>query len=98
MATVSVTYFRPNLIRGGGAIIDTLDYVAEVITSSATSQSTTATSTLGRSDIRIVASGSNVYLAFGTAPVAVTGTGIMLVDGAEVVFSLPTGFKVAVVN
>jgi len=98
MATVSITYFRASIVRGGASVIDGSDYVAEVITSSASSQSTTATATLNRNFIRVTPSGGNIYIAIGTSPTAVTGSGIMVVDGTTEVFNLPVGYKIAIIN
>jgi len=98
MATVNVTYFRPSILQGATAVYSVnSDATNEVITSSATSQATTATAT-GKNYARVVTTGGNVWLAFGTSPTAVTNTGRLLVDGVPEVYYLDDGWKVAVIN
>ena len=98
MATVNVTYFKPAVLQGATAVYSVnSDATNEVITSSATSQSTTATAT-GKNYVRVVTTGGNVWLAFGTNPTAVTNTGRLLVDGVPEVYYLDDAWKVAVIN
>ena len=98
MATVNVNFFRPAVIQETTAVIGVSDNVNEVFTSSGTSQATTATATADRNYVRVVASGGNVFLAFGTSPTAVTATGHLLIDGVPEVFFLENGFKVALID
>ena len=98
MATVNVNFFRPALIQETTAVMGVSDNVNEVFTSSGTSQATTATATVDRNYVRVVASGGNVYLAFAASPTAVTGTGHLLIDGIPEIFFLENGFKVALIN
>jgi hypothetical protein len=98
MATVNTMYFKPSTIEGAAAVIDPVDAVTQTITSSASTQSTTGTATVGRNFVRVAASGGNVYLAFGTSPTAVTATGFLLLDGTSEVFHLADGWKVALID
>lgn len=98
MATVGVTFFRTSIIEESAACIEAQDMVSQVFTSSASSQATTATATASRNFVRVGASGGNVYLAFGTAPTAVTATGYLLLAGTSEVFHLPDGYKVAIID
>ena len=97
MATVGVTFFRASTIEESAACIEAQDMVSQVITSSGTSQASTATATASRNYVRIGTS-ANVYLAFGTAPTAVTATGYLLLAGTSEVFRVPDGWKVAVID
>lgn len=98
MAIVSITYFRPSLVNDAAAVISASDMVNEIITSSATSQSTTATATENRKFVRVVASGGAVYMKVGASPTAVNGEGMLLADGAVEYLELQTGHKVAVID
>lgn len=98
MATVGITYFRAYPVEESTAVIEVSDMVSEVKTSSASSQATTATATLGRNYVRVSASGGNIYVAFGTSPTAVTGTGFLILDGTSEVFHLLDDYKVAIID
>lgn len=97
MATVNIMYFRPAIIKDSAAAIGAQIATPEVFTSSGTSQSTTATSD-GKAVARVVASGGNIWIAIGTAPTAVTNTGILILDGVPEYFRLEAGQKIALIN
>lgn len=98
MATVNVNYFRPAIVKDAAAVMGVSDNVNQVITSSGVSQSTTGTATLDRNYVRVVATGGNVYLAFGVSPTAVTATGHLLIAGIPETFYLEDGHKVAIID
>ena len=98
MATVNIKFFKPALLQGAAALMSTnSSTIDETLTSSPVSQSTTNSAT-GTNYARVVASGGNVWLKFGTNPTAVTGTGHLLIEGIPEFFYVENGFKVAVVD
>lgn len=98
MATVNIKFFRPAVIQGATAVMSTnASTIDETISSTSSSQSTTNTSS-GVNYVRVVSTGGNVWLKFGTSPTAVTGAGHLLIDGIPEFFYVEDGFKVAVVN
>jgi hypothetical protein len=98
MATVNIKFFRPAVIPGAGAAMGQDVATAEVFTSSGTTQPTTASAPDNNTYVRIASSGGNVYVAFGTAPTAVTGEGTLILDGVPEYFKLEAGHKVALID
>ena len=75
--------------------------VSEEITSSGTSQPTTAASTAsqGRGFVRIVNAGSDkIWVHAAAAPTAIVLTTHMLAGNTEAIFSVNNGDKIAVIN
>jgi hypothetical protein len=98
MSTVNVKFFRPAIIHQNTAAVMGADIqAAEVLTSSGTSAVTTGSAPDGKTYIRVVATG-NVWVAFGTAPVAVSGAGTLVIANIPEVFKLEQGHKVAVID
>lgn len=98
MATVNVNYFRPAIVKEAAAVMGVSDNVNQVLTSSGTSQATSGSATGERNYVRVVATGGNVYLAFGAAPTAVTAQGHLLIAGIPETFYLEDGQKVAIID
>ena len=98
MATVNVNYFRPAIVKDAAAVMGVSDNLNYVLTSSGSSQATALGATLDRNYVRVVATGGNVYLAFGTSPTAVTAAGHLLIAGIPETFYLEDGQKVAIID
>lgn len=99
MATVNVNFFRPAIVEDAySAVMGVSDNLNYVFTSSGSSQATAAGASLDRNYVRVVATGGNVWLAFGLNPTAVTSTGHLLIAGIPEVFYVENGFKVALID
>lgn len=81
MATVKVSFGAVFNI-GGTSVFGKDPRVAETITSSASSQQTTATATAGEF-VTITAAGGAVHVRVGQNPTASTSTGYLVTDGGE---------------
>lgn len=98
MATVNIKFFRPAILQSHGVAIGADVATPEVKTSSASSQSTTASAPDSNTYIRITSTGGNVWITTGLAPTAVTNTGTLVLDGVEYFTKLETGHKVALID
>lgn len=96
MAKVQVT-FR-NGFNVGGSTVHCKPRVAETITSSGTSQATTITASVNEI-AHITASGGAVFINYGAAPTAASGSGDLIPDGGSLqIGGLASGDKVAVID
>lgn len=96
MATVSVSFFRPSVIRDGvTAVADGSIIAAEDLTSSSSSTATTISSTDRLNVCRISTTG-DIWVQFATNPTADAGQDFLLTAGSAEYFVLPVGFKIAV--
>ena len=98
MATVNIVFAKvgvrgiensyPAYLSGG--------IVSEDITSSASSQATTATALEGQT-ARITASGGNIRVIAGASPTALTSS-LLVLDGTSFDLGVETGDKIAVID
>jgi hypothetical protein len=94
MATVAITF--ATLIAPDVSVESAYPRASENITSSASSQATTATARNGEV-IAITAAGGDIRAAFGADPTA-TSTGILILDGQTRFFQPEPGHKAAVID
>ena len=97
MATVQVVFAKAG---AKGVQVMAAGFSAnEIITSSATSQATTASASQANDVVMIVASGGNVYVNVAAAPTAAAdATSLLILDGERVPLSVNSGDKVAVID
>jgi hypothetical protein len=94
MATVNISYAP--LIATDTSVESPYPSAVENITSSGTSQTTTAAAS-NHSVATVTVAGGNIAIAAGSAPTATTG-GILILDGQTRNFGLPPGHKIAVID
>lgn len=95
MATVHIRFGAVHTL--GSATVYGAVRVAEVKTSSASSQATTAVG-LQNEIATITASGGAVYVTKGSAPTAAGTTGDMVPDGGKLDIVLNAGDKIAIID
>jgi hypothetical protein len=94
MATVAIT-FAP-LIAPNVSVESAYPRASETITSSDTSQATTAAAS-NSEVIAITSAGGDIRAAFGAAPTA-TSAGVLILDGQTRYFAPEPGHKAAVID
>lgn len=101
MATVNILIGRVSNVRRNANTMPVLDAAAtsEDITSSGTSQATTAAAPKDGTDyyVQITTTG-DIRIAVGEGPTAVDGQGPLILANTTRDFALPPGFKVAVID
>jgi hypothetical protein len=95
MAVVHIAFTSAPV--GGAQVEQAIPDVAEFINSTATSQATTAASRNG-GIVSVTASGGDVWVAFGAAPVAAPNTHQLVPAGQTRNFGIPPGMKAAVID
>lgn len=97
MATVGIAFAAA--MDGTAPVLAGQPIASEAVTSSAASQQATSTAPASPSVCSITSSGGAIWVAFGTNPTAVAGTGYLIPDGATREFGrLAPGWKVAVID
>ena len=86
-------YFTPFKIDEASTATNTVKYQTLTLTSGAVSTSTAITARR----IAITNGATPAFVAFGSAPVVSTGTGLLVPDNACLTFNFKSGDKVAVV-
>lgn len=96
MARVNIVFAR--MVDNHAQVMGAIPSAVEDITSSASSQSTTAKA--GNNDgVRIVSNGGKVRVAVGAAPTVTSTTGWLVLDGQELILGhVAAGHKVAVID
>lgn len=95
MATVNIVRTR----IGAGVAVAAAAYIDQQnITSSGTSQATTNAADGDDQFWVVKVSGGDVYMAAGTSPTAVSGTGWLIKDGERLEFAASPSQKLAVID
>lgn len=95
MATVHVT--MRNVSAVGEASVYGESRAAQTMTPTATSAASTIVAGIGEV-VTIKSRDTDVFVAFGTAPVAASGSGDLITAGERVDFLVATGSKVAIIT
>lgn len=97
MATAQIA-FTDAVHVGGSSVLSKDPRAVETITTSASSQATTATALAGEL-ASITVSGGAIFVKVAAAPTAASGSGYLIPDGGRLdLGSLAAGDKVAVIN
>lgn len=99
MATVGLAFCRVDSVQGGvSAIVSQTDVESEAITSSATSTTSTNAADDGKRVARVAVTGGDVWVTFGSAPTAASGTTFLMTDGSVEYFAISKSDKLAVID
>ena len=98
MATVNIVFSKVGVrgIENSYPAYLAAGSVSEDITSTASSQATTASATEGQT-ARITVSGGNVRIKAGASPTAIV-TGVLILDGTTFDWGVEIGDKIAVID